>query len=256
MSDTKSLNQRMKDFINSLAHAEDLDAPNFGAAFGSQPRADFLLFDRKIVTELKAIETDPEFKAGEVLRQMIPESELPKLVGLSGDSETILSKLDPALADQIRERLFFVVTRQVATAYARSQKQIEDTKSKLGLSAFGMTIFVNEGVEILDPEMIIERIARTMNQDRETGVGGGAEVVLIVSEGHTLSAKGMIAHPPIIQMYRDSTDRSELTELVARLAKDWAAHNKISYIDRGNLETFQGIEIANRSGRRVLREGS
>ena len=72
----------------------------------------------------------------------------------------------------INKRIFYHITRSVEDATRSAEDQISNTARILGLSkSVGVLILLNEGIDILTPEVVATRVAILMRRKSDDGTG-------------------------------------------------------------------------------------
>jgi len=162
-----SLERRFLNFLGSVPGAESLDVLLAGAEFDGERRADFLLFGRKVILEVKSLEVDTSPKVEAEMGKHRERDDFPMIYG-----EVELEKVLKHLPDgkEINERIFFRTTRSVETATRSAEDQIENTARILNLKeAVGVVVLLNEGIDVLTPEVVAHRVGMLMRRKAEDG---------------------------------------------------------------------------------------
>jgi len=76
-----NLKQRLLDFLAALPGAESLDAPNVLPARYSGDRADFALFGRSLVVEVKSLQRDPTPRVQRIVDEYRGHPRFPPVFG-------------------------------------------------------------------------------------------------------------------------------------------------------------------------------
>lgn len=200
-----TLERRFLSFLATLPGAESLDDVLAGQTFAGERRADYLLFGRRVIVEVKSLEADSSAKVGTVMEPLEERPDYPLFYG-----EMELSKVLQHLpdGDEIQRRIFYRVTRSVEGATRSAEDQIENTAKLLQLGdSVGVLVMLNESVDILAPDAVASRVRLLMQRQNADGsprspiafawlhfeshvlVDGPAETTLpiIVLEGPTAS---------------------------------------------------------------------
>ena len=162
-----ALERRFLSFLASLPGAESLDILLAGRRYSGERRADYLLFGRRVIVEVKSLETDTSPKVETEMERHRERNDFPLIYG-----EVELSKVLKHLPDgkEINERIFLRTTRSVEDATRSAEDQIENTARLLGLNeAVGVLVLLNQGVEILTPEVVASRVAMLMRRTNDDG---------------------------------------------------------------------------------------
>ena len=161
------LEQRFLSFLRGIPGSESLDELLCGEQYYGQRRVDYLLFERRVIVEVKSLETDTSSKVETELDHHRERDDFPLMYG-----EVELEKILKHLPDGqvINDRIFLRTTRSVEDATRSAEDQIENTAQILGLSgAVGMLVLLNQGIDILTPEVVATRVAMLMRRANEVG---------------------------------------------------------------------------------------
>lgn len=161
------LESRFLRFLHALPGAESLDVLLAGNKYDGQRRADYLLFERRVIVEIKSLETDTSPKVETEMEHHRERDDFPLIYG-----DVELSKVLKHLPDgnKINERIFYRTTRSVEDATRSAEEQIENTAKLLGLKdAVGLLILLNQGIDIFTPEVVASRVAMLMRRTKDDG---------------------------------------------------------------------------------------
>jgi len=160
-----------------------LDALLASSEFDGERRADFLLFGRKVIVEVKSLEADTSPKVEAEMEKHRERDDFPMIYG-----EVELEKVLKHLPDgqEINDRIFFRTTRSVETATRSAEDQIENTARLLNLEeSVGVLVLLNEGIDVLSPEVVAHRVGMLMR--RKAGDGSNRSPIAfawLLFEGH------------------------------------------------------------------------
>ena len=227
----RSLNERFKIFVSQLPSVEVIDDLDLPSAFDEEKRADFLVENRKVVIELKSLESDPEYKIHAELENHRKREEYPLFYG-----ELELYKVLKHLPDgeQIQERLFYKISRSIEQSFREADKQIGATKEILGCrNAYGLLVLLNEDVSVLSPETISYRVSQLLTKMDDNGGIHYKNItsVWFILENYSLRMKkGAKLLPSIVIDGPGAVDQMEFSQILDMLQSQWAAFNNIPYI--------------------------
>lgn len=124
------LDRRFSSFLKTFPGAESLDDLLMSAKYDGERRADFLLFERRVIVEIKSLETDTSPKVETEIAKHREREDFPLFYG-----EVELNKVLKNLPDgqQINEQIFLRTTRSIEEATKSAEKQIENTAKLLGI---------------------------------------------------------------------------------------------------------------------------
>jgi hypothetical protein len=229
-----NLESRFKSFLLRLG-AENLDSKSF--AFPAEtPRADYLLFDRTVVIELKLLTVDPRKKIDERI-----DEHLEKTGGIVyGEilSTQLFENKDES--DAFHKRIIYAITRNTEAICRKANKQIRNTKLHLELNATGVLIILNEGVETLDPEVVAYRVIEFMNEKSSS-----IDHCLLIFESHLVIDQGSIVDPMLHITNGDQSHRSR--RQLRKIMQAWALYNG-QPCSEGNYPTVDSMTYFPRRG--------
>src|SRR5207247_7205363 len=127
---SSDLESRFQAFLEACPGSESLDTLLADRKFDGHRRADYLLKDRKIIVELKSIESDPSAKAEFELSRHRNRDDFPVFYG-EVELRKVLAHLPDG--DQIHERIYTRTTRSIEDAARSAEEQLRSTKELLGL---------------------------------------------------------------------------------------------------------------------------
>jgi hypothetical protein len=143
---------------------DDLDLPS---DFDKKKRADFLIKNRKVIIELKSLESDPEYKIHDELKNHQKRDEYPLFYG-----ELEIHKVLKHLPDgkKINKKIFYKIARSIENSFRKADKQIEATKKMFSChDSFGLLVLLNENIKVLSPEMIAHRVSQLLTKTDNDG---------------------------------------------------------------------------------------
>jgi hypothetical protein len=145
---TVRLETRMAVFLKSEASSESLDSGAFAAMTGSQPKADYLLGSRRIVAELKTINSNPLDRTEQRLKQRLQHPDAPIVFGTVGISRVIEDLPD---REVLAKMMVDMAGRPVRRHLQKANDQIAAIKERLQLpDAAGLLILMNDSEPMID----------------------------------------------------------------------------------------------------------
>ncbi|MCS6316188.1 MAG: hypothetical protein H8K05_00055 [Nitrospira sp.] len=185
-----TLEERFKRFLSTLPGAENVDEVIPSGSFPNRERADYLLQNRKIVIELKSLQTDTSHKIEKELAIHRDREDFPLMYG-----EVELKRLLSHLPDgrDINRRIYRNVTRSIEEAVKKAERQITDTENILGLKhTAGLLVILNQSIEILDPTLVVRRISELLcNRSGRSTPNSSIDFVWLLLESHSIKLDGM-----------------------------------------------------------------
>lgn len=220
-----ALERRFLAFLSTIPGAESLDRLMSSVEFDGERRADFLLFDRRVILEVKSLQTDTSPKVDAEMERYRYRDDFPLIYG-----EVELHKVLKHLPDgkQINERIFFRITRSVEDATRSAEDQIENTSRLLNLpESAGVFVLLNESVEVLTPDIIASRVAMLMRRKKKDGTDRSPIAYCwLLFEGHTVTTGPAEMTLPMISLEGPRAAQFNwFGELLARLQVAWARYN-------------------------------
>lgn len=225
-----TLESRFKTFLASSG-AEDLDSLTAAnQLFDGGKRADYLLDDRKIVLELKAVKNDPEYKVDEHLLPLQDRADYPHFYWPT-EINNILSYLSDG--KKIAEKIGDAVTKNIQGYISSADDQIRETKLALDIPlAGGVLVILNQDVGILNPNLIVSQIRRMLNKRKPDGHLRYVEIayVWILSEAHKITLESTTeATPSVLFEGPLSKQFPQVAEYLLELDKNFAKFEGIPY---------------------------
>lgn len=207
---------RFYQFCDTYAGAvriDDLPIPET-----SLQRADYFFNNRRVIAEVKSIETDPNRK----LAQFIEDAGIRPPGPTAVLSEVVKGHADPKL----EHKAFTKFTDSIARSMEEANSQIRDTKKLLRVEADGILIFIHGNLPNMTPDHMHTRILREMK--KRTPEGGTKydqlRWVIIVSEIHKLKTTDGKMLAAFITLGNDEVpDQFGCDVFVSELAERWAA---------------------------------
>jgi hypothetical protein len=164
---SSELEQRFFRFLELLPGTESLDTLLASSAYEGERRADYLLFDRKVIIEVKSLEIDTSPKIEIEMEPHRERDDFPLFYG-----EVALEKVLKHLPDgkKINERIFYRTTRSIEGAAKSAEKQIVNTAKLLNLTeSVGVLVLLNQHIDIFTPEVLAHRVASVIRRKNEDG---------------------------------------------------------------------------------------
>ena len=162
-----ALELRFLKFLAAIPGSESLDDLLRGSEYDGERRADYLLFDRRVIVEVKSLETDTSPKAEEEMSRHEDREDFPLFFG-KVEIHKILRHLPDG--QKINERIFVRTTRSVEDAARSAEDQIANTARLLDFSdAVGIMVLLNEDIQVLAPDLVVERLSALLRRKKPDG---------------------------------------------------------------------------------------
>lgn len=250
---TKSLEERFKAFLDQLDGSVDIDATFSEAQLDRKKRADYLLNDRQIVLEMKALKDDPEYKIVEQLDKLRDEHKIPVFYGAL-PLDYILRNVPTK--NEVKRKVFTSMLRAVHEDLENANRQIRNTKHTLNLpSACGAMVILNEKIEIIDPRFIHERVSSFWLKRKSSGELRYTEIQFVwyISDAHGLDLvsgeRGLTDMIVIMPTIDKSDDNLRYLE---SLQSEWAKFEGLPFYEMGEPMNIHSLPFVNRSGESVI----
>lgn len=227
--------QRFKAFLASREGAENIDVLPLPEGATDSKKADYFLGDRRVTIELKSLEADPEYKAGEVVEKHRDEEGFPIVYG-TVPSHTIIEAFPNG--KEVEAEIFQKIMRSVEEAFRSADRQILATKNIFAApESAGLLIILNQDIGILSPQAIAAKVSEMLlkkNGDDSLRYPNVA-AVLLISESHSISSTHGAELLPCLTISGPTYDKFLLLDVfLHQLQKEWAAANGIPFINAGN----------------------
>lgn len=161
------LESRFLRFLSALPGAESLDDLLGDSKFDGQRRADYLLFGRRVILELKSLETDTGHKVESEMDKHREREDFPLVYG-TVDLQSVLKHLPDG--KKINDRIFYKTTRSIEDAVRSAEEQIENTAKLLDLpDSAGLLVLLNQNLPGFTPEVIAHRVATLIRRNTQDG---------------------------------------------------------------------------------------
>jgi hypothetical protein len=217
------LEERFLNFLAGVPGSERIDALGLPSHEGVE-YADFLLDGRRVVVEVKSLETDTALKVEEVLQKHKNRPEYPVFYG-EWPLERVLAYLPDR--DAIRAEIYEGVTRSIERAFKKAGHQVAGTKSLLRLQdPIGILVLLNGSLEIFSPELLAQRVSQTFVKKNDAGDIRYPHIqwACVVSETH-YAPLGQLQAMPIIKIEGPTAVRYPGSSTVVDDLRDrWAKH--------------------------------
>jgi hypothetical protein len=243
------LEVRFKQFLASHPEAENIDEVIPPYAFDGKKRADYLLANRKIILELKTLETDTSSKAQKEIDKHQHRKDFPLVFGKMNLQE-ILRRLQDG--EEINKRIYQDITRSVEGAVRSAEEQIRDTKEILHLDhSVGFLVLINEGVAVLAPEVVSYRTSQLLCRRREAKSPPlSIHFVWLLFESHTTKLRdGTNAHLSLLLEGPLGRSASWFGEYFDQLQEGWARFNTTPLV-HSSVKRVSEIVFRSTKGRR------
>ncbi|MGA2888945.1 MAG: hypothetical protein ABSE51_12910 [Terracidiphilus sp.] len=226
-----TLRTRFESFVKTLDEFEDIDSLlNNAKEPDDRMRADYLFQSRQIIVEQKTLVSDPVGRPQRFAEKIMRDR---GIIAFGTVSTRRIFSNQPD-TDSLQRGLMLNIAKIIDDDVAKADKQVRDTRLIFGIpEATGIIVLLNEGAEMLAPDVIYYALCNAFQKKDEDGRlrYSRNDGVILISEAHTLPLPGFPRAYPIntfTSPQTKSTDKviafSEM--LVAR----WATFNHVPLI--------------------------
>jgi hypothetical protein len=241
---SSELESRFLQFLAKLQNAESLDDLLSGPQFNGQRRADYLLFNRRVILELKSLEVDPSHKVETEIAKHRERDDFPLMYGMV-NLQSMLKHLPDG--KEINAKIFYKTTRSIEDAVRSAEEQIESTAKLLKLpNAAGLLVLLNQNLNVFTPEVVAHRVATLIRRKNQDGTPRSPiAFAWLILESHELT-KGPAEHniPMLAIEGPQSREMPWFKDLLTYLEVAWSQFNGIPLFHQSNpsIDTLNAQE--------------
>ena len=223
--------------------AEPIDDILRGQQFDGEKRADYLIFDRSVVIELKSLEIDTAPKVEKEIDSHSDREDFPVIYG-----EVELQKLLKHLPDgeQINRKIFNNITRSIEDAARSASKQLKNTVRLLSLSqAVCVLVLLNQNIDILAPDAVVARLSPLMGRtDYDGALRSNIDFAWLIFESHSIAeGPAPVNMPSILLEGPRASEFPWFSKKFEELQSAWAAFNNYPLV-RTSANSFDDLTLA------------
>jgi len=225
-----SLEDRFKSFMKSVEFAESIDDLLVGKQYEGKRRADYLLFNRKVIVELKKLAEDTSSKVEQEIDKHRDRKDFPLIYGQT-DLQKILKHLPDG--ENINRRIHRNLTRSVEKKIRSADEQFVDTKDIFNLdNSIGLLVVLNQDIEVFSPEVVLSRLGQHLCSSSPSSPRvENVDFVWFLSESHIGVVPNIPnAFPSILLTSQNSEHDKCFTPLFERLQHEWARFNGLPLV--------------------------
>jgi hypothetical protein len=180
-----SLEARFIEFLSTFPGAESIDSCMESSAPDLRKRADFMLWNRRAVVEIKTLKSDPSQKVDTEMAKHQACDDFPLCYGIH-PLQKILGDLPDG--QSINQKIWGAITRSIEGDVRSAEKQIAQTEKIFHLAnPVRMLVLLNESIDILSPEIAGHRVAKLMLRARSDQPGAPTlDVAWLIFESHVV----------------------------------------------------------------------
>lgn len=223
---TSSLRSRFESFVRTLNGFENIDSLLKGSRkFDSKQRADYLFQEREVNVEQKTLVSDPISKPQKFADKIMRERGI-VAYGTVSTRRIFSSQPD---ANSLQRRMVLSIAKTIDDVVAKADKQTRDTRLIFDIpDSVGIVILLNEGAEMLAPEVIGYALSNTFQKRDEKGAPRYKHnaAVIGISEVHAVSLATPLATYPINTFKNPNRSGAAMVDaFVDMLSARWAVFN-------------------------------
>ncbi len=166
-----TLRTRFESFVKTLDGFEDIDALLKNSKTPDRRmRADYLFQGREIIVEQKTLESNPIARPQKFADKIMRERGI-VVLGRSSTQRIFSRQPD---ANALQRRLVLGIAKTIDDDVAKADKQARDTRLIFRIpDAVGILVLLNEGAQILAPNVIHYALANSFQKRTTDGAAGG-----------------------------------------------------------------------------------
>jgi hypothetical protein len=240
----KNYASRFREFLGMLPGAESLDNPAILLPNVPIKRADYLLFQRSMIVEVKQLESDPEFKVESIIERYRSLPSYPLFFG-KRTLQAVLEHMPADLQEEIKKMVYDAISRSISGDCEEGNRQIRETREYFGLSrASGVIFILNDRIPILSPNVLAARVRQQMHKRTSAGADRFPEIshVCGMSWAHLVLANDATpAHPVAIVEGPASRSHPNASGQLDYILDAWSRNENATLLQdvHANLEDYQ-----------------
>jgi len=231
MSASRLLVDRFLAFCDGFPGAEIIDRLPIPAGMTGK-RADVFFEDRRVVCEVKSLETDTSGKIDQILKPYRTTPEWPLFYGKWHISRVLKHLKD---GPRLSQKIGTAVTSAVAEQAKSANRQIRETKAAYQLPASeGFLVVLNESIDVISPELLAGELNHQMNKKLSDGSARYPHLqsAMAFVEAHLIEIRpDFLGYPALICENGLATPSSWMKEFVDGLQAEWAEFNGVTSLD-------------------------
>lgn len=240
---SSDLELRFHSFMASFPGVESIDNILSGPEFDGEKRADYLVFDRRVIIELKSLKVDTSPKVEKELAHHRDCDDFPVFYG-----EVELQKILKHLPDgeRINRRIFNSTTRSIEEGARSAAKQLQNTARLLDLpEAIRVLVLLNEDIDILAPDVAVARLSPLMcRTDAAGNMTSSIDYAWLIFESHSIAeGPAPVNLPSILLEGPGAQETPWFIELFESFQVAWAAFNTYPLV-RTTAESLGELTIS------------
>jgi hypothetical protein len=254
-----TLDRTVAEFFSRRLGAESIDHLSDRPEHHGLQQADYFLAERRIIVEVKSLTDDRITAAQVVLDRWRCRPDWPLLAGRLSLGYALSRYLH---REEVMQQLVQSLTKSVATAFENANRQLRDTKHFFELPhAMGVVLFLNEGVDLLEPSVLGSAMSGLMQKKRGNGARRFESVdsVILISWAHNVADANGEERSPVFWLSAETLSTEEQEKAFERwFLTEWAAFLGQPIMHGGELASvtdLDSLRIRARRERTVLDAG-
>lgn len=214
-------------------------------------KADWLLFERTVVVEVKEVVDDREKLVQAFVDRLRTEPDWPS-VPVESDLQDVLRR--HPRGEKLKREFFDTVTSSINGAFEHANRQLRETKLSLKIpNAQTLLVFVNDAVDLLEPGVFVEKISQLFAKRTPDGALRYRDIdgVLVFTLAHRMQCADGRVRTVVFSIVPPSPQPFDPeSSLEGRLITEWAAFTQQPLEDGGRFESAADLTKLHFIGRR------
>ncbi|MBJ7484550.1 hypothetical protein [Brevundimonas sp.] len=223
------LEARMKRFLKTGRSTEQLDEKQFSSHHGSGQIADYLLWDRRCIAEMKTINGYPAARMSRLINDALRTEPRVFVFGTVGIQRLLADRPD---ADEVNSAMVTIGGRPVRKMLQQSNPQIASTRSKFDLpQAAGLSIIIIDAPQKIEATVAAYAV-RAALQAKEPALTQ-IDFVWVSIEAHQVRLPdGRLGYPELC-IWKSGRRPESDRQMMGQMIDAWARSNgvEIEHLD-------------------------
>lgn len=235
---------RFETFIRTMRGFESIDVLLKGVRQDGRKRADYLLLNREIIVEQKALVTDPLEKPQRFVDGLMDEGRI--ILYGRASTDAIFDELPDG--QELKREMYLRITKSLEDSVAHADKQTRDTRRQFGIpEATGVLVILNESAPALQPGLILYGLHHVFNKKRGDGSFRyrNNDGVVLISRVHSMRGPMGSGMSCFSAVGPDPKSATVFSEFSGELLDRWAAFNGVPRV-RYTIDQASGAIVVGR----------
>jgi hypothetical protein len=224
------LRKRFESFIETMPRFESVDALLDDGSYADKERADYLLWDRNVIVEQKALVVDPADKPQQFMNRLLAQGRIRPF--RKSTTRAIFDSLPDGKV--LEHKMYLNMTRSLEKDIAKADRQTRDSREIFNIpEAVGVLLILNENARALPPDLIRYRLDLVYG-DVSRGVPRCPynDGVIMISDAHALIQPGGNGMPCFAFATIHSKRAEKFRAYADALIEAWSAFNHLPIVKR------------------------